>query len=470
MMKLANKIKTTLTMTLTLAALGACSHGPAVQEFADTASPKDEVSRLDAEVANAQAAQVDVLAPESFKEARDSLGDARKSLDKQKDARDTLHAVAEGRAYLNRANDFAKLAHANIEDVVVARKQALAAGAPALYGDDFKSADADLTDATSRIEKNDLADAIENRGKLQLAYLDLELRSIKQASLGKSRDNIKLAIKEDAKDHAPRSLALAEKSVLDTDAFITGNRHDTAQISKRSAVTLATSEHLLKISRESRTGKKTSNEDLALQMESETLKTGAKQAQLNDKQKQLDAKQGQLDIKQGELASKQDEIAAGETANMALQAKNSDLESEKALDRRYEEARAEFTQGEAEVYKQGDTLMIRLRGLEFPTSQALLKGSNFPLLAKVQKVIRDFGESSVVVEGHTDSNGGKALNERLSSERAEAVKDYLSSNLGATPASVSAIGYGYQKPLATNKTASGRAQNRRVDVLIQPKS
>lgn len=98
--------------------------------------------------------------------------------------------------------------------------------------------------------------------------------------------------------------------------------------------------------------------------------------------------------------------------------------------------------------------MIRLRGLKFPVAQAVLKGSNFPLLAKVQKVIKDFGKSTVVVEGHTDSVGGKIINEKLSTA-------------GSDPVTITAVGYDYQKPLATNKTSVGRAQNRRVDILIQ---
>lgn len=118
--------------------------------------------------------------------------------------------------------------------------------------------------------------------------------------------------------------------------------------------------------------------------------------------------------------------------------------------------------------KQGDALLIRLKGLEFPTAQATLKGSNFSLLGKVQNVIHSFGNSSITVEGHTDSVGGVDSNLKLSTQRAEAVKDYLSTNLGDAQASIKAVGYGYQKPLASNKTASGRAQNRRVDIVIEP--
>ena len=173
---------------------------------------------------------------------------------------------------------------------------------------------------------------------------------------------------------------------------------------------------------------------------------------------------------QNEIERKQVEIDQGQDINQELVVTNFNLAQEKAFNRKFEEAQAQFTEKEAMVYKQGTTLMIRLKGLEFPVAKAVLKGENFPLLAKVQKIIADFGENSVVIEGHTDSNGGMKLNEKLSSERAAAVKEYLISNSPNKTMNISAIGYGYQKPLATNKTASGRAQNRRVDILIQPQA
>lgn len=438
-MKCTNRVFKTLFLTIAVLSVSACSHGIAVQEFADTASPREEVTKLDTDMNTALHDQVNVLSPNNFEQAQDSLKEAKTSLDKQGSAQDTLHCVAQGRAYLNRANEFAQLSHANIEGVINAREQAIVAGAPKAFASDFKEADDSLRDVTSDIEKNELKSAIQNRSVLQVRYLDLELQSIKQARLGQARDTIDQSLKEGAKAFAPRSLALAEKSVQDTDAFITANRHETDQIKTRSDQTLQSADHLLKITRDSKSGKKTSSEDLALKIESE-------QNKVTDKQGQLNAKENQLENVQN--------------ANVGLM-------SEQAFNQRFEQARSEFTKSEAEVYKQGNILTIRLRGLDFPVNQAVLKAPDFALLAKVQKVIRDFGKSSIVVEGHTDSNGGMALNQRLSSARAEAVREYLVSNVGDEPMNIKAIGYGYQKPLATNKTADGRAQNRRVDVLIR---
>ena len=279
------------------------------------------------------------------------------------------------------------------------------------------------------------------------------LRAIKHTNLGVAQDTVTLAKKEGAKEFAPRSLAIAEKSILDTDAFITANRHDNANVSARAQATVASAEHLLKITRDSKAGKKVSSEDNALNIDKD--------------QKTMATAQTQLAEQRSELANSQDDLKAEKSNNRDLSEENRALESDQFLNESYDRAQKQFNRTEAEVYKQGTELVIRLRGLQFPTSQAVLQGTNFPLLAKVGRVIRGFGKSSVVVEGHTDSLGDKAKNEQLSTERAEAVKKYLSSN-DVGEVDIKSVGYGYQKPIATNKTKEGRAQNRRVDVRIQP--
>ncbi|MGK5085503.1 hypothetical protein WDW37_19620 [Bdellovibrionota bacterium FG-1] len=75
----------TIFLSTLLAIFSGCSHGPAIQDLPDTASPKDEVTQLDTEINKALEAQVDVLSPYNFKHAQESLQDAKESLDKQKE-------------------------------------------------------------------------------------------------------------------------------------------------------------------------------------------------------------------------------------------------------------------------------------------------------------------------------------------------------------------------------------------------
>jgi outer membrane protein OmpA-like peptidoglycan-associated protein len=89
-------------------------------------------------------------------------------------------------------------------------------------------------------------------------------------------------------------------------------------------------------------------------------------------------------------------------------------------------------------------------------------------MSKVQKAIQTFGQPLVTVEGHTDSIGSTEVNQRLSLERAEAVRAYLVANQTLPASRISASGYGPDRPLASNATPEGRAVNRRIDVLITP--
>jgi len=453
-MKFTNKLKSILFFTMLIGWMCACSRGPVVQDFAATASPNDEYVKLEKDLGEAFDNQIYILSPQNYKMAQRSLKRAKKSLDKQETPKETLHIIAEGRAYFNRAVEVAKQIHLNLKDVIVARDQAIMASAPNIFPRDFRNADEDFAEATSDVENKDFARALKNKNSLELEYLDLELQSIKQANLRQPRTIIAQAIKEGAKDLAPGSLAAAEKNVQDLEALITINRHDINLIKEGNAKAQKSADHLLKITRTAKAGKKLSPEEIALRMESA--------------QEIVADKQGQIMEKDYQLRNRQKEIVKQDTTIKRLADKNVTLESEKELNRRFEEARNEFSESEAEVYKQGNTLLIRLKGLRFPAAQAALKADNYELLGKVQKVLKNFGKSAVTIEGHTDSTGGKAFNKRLSSERAFAVREYLLSNAAGEITSIKAVGYDYQKPLATNKTDSGREQNRRVDVIINP--
>ena len=96
------------------------------------------------------------------------------------------------------------------------------------------------------------------------------------------------------------------------------------------------------------------------------------------------------------------------------QAAENRLEAERQFNQRYNEVQAFFTYDEADVYKQGSELVIRLSGINFPVGKSIIMPENYALLSKVQKAVRTFGNSVVVVEGHTDSTGSAAANEHLS--------------------------------------------------------
>jgi outer membrane protein OmpA-like peptidoglycan-associated protein len=127
-----------------------------------------------------------------------------------------------------------------------------------------------------------------------------------------------------------------------------------------------------------------------------------------------------------------------------------------------------FSREEALVFRQGDTIILRLVGLNFDSGAAQIKPQNFPLLQKVEKAIDVFPRSELTIEGHTDSYGGDDMNQNLSQQRAESVQQYMINAMRIPTYRLIATGYGETRPVASNETASGRERNRRIDIVITP--
>jgi outer membrane protein OmpA-like peptidoglycan-associated protein len=104
----------------------------------------------------------------------------------------------------------------------------------------------------------------------------------------------------------------------------------------------------------------------------------------------------------------------------------------------------------------------------FDKASSSLKSQGITKMAEVADVLKQYPESTVVVQGYTSSEGGDATNLALSQRRAEVVRNQLVAN-GIDPARVTAVGMGSSNPLASNTTESGRIQNRRVEIQIIPK-
>jgi len=105
-----------------------------------------------------------------------------------------------------------------------------------------------------------------------------------------------------------------------------------------------------------------------------------------------------------------------------------------------------------------------INNLEFDLGKATIRPKSYPSLDRVAKLLTD-KNFSLKLAGHTDDTGSDALNLRLSKDRAEAIKAYLVSQ-GANASRIEATGYGESQPIATNKTAAGRQQNRRVEFTL----
>ncbi len=144
------------------------------------------------------------------------------------------------------------------------------------------------------------------------------------------------------------------------------------------------------------------------------------------------------------------------------------LEAEARVKEQFQRVEKMFTNEEARVFRQGDTVILRLVGLSFDSGASNIKPQNFDLLNKVEKAIDVFPRSEIIIEGHTDSFGGDDFNQKLSQDRAVSVQQYMINAMRIPSYRLIATGYGETRPVSSNETESGRARNRRIDIVIRP--
>ena len=111
------------------------------------------------------------------------------------------------------------------------------------------------------------------------------------------------------------------------------------------------------------------------------------------------------------------------------------------------------------------TLNEYAKTILFDSGKSSIKEESDQVLKDIVNILNEYPTAKFTVEGHTDSAGSSTSNQRLSDARANAVKNYLTEN-GIDPFRLSAIGYGEDRPITSNKTRAGRSQNRRVEINL----
>ncbi len=104
-----------------------------------------------------------------------------------------------------------------------------------------------------------------------------------------------------------------------------------------------------------------------------------------------------------------------------------------------------------------------LVGIHFDTGSATIEPSSYPILNRNVDMLKTNSEHDILIVGYTDNVGSETYNQKLSERRAESVKNYFITK-GVDPSRIHAIGRGEANPVASNATASGRSQNRRIEV------
>lgn len=110
-------------------------------------------------------------------------------------------------------------------------------------------------------------------------------------------------------------------------------------------------------------------------------------------------------------------------------------------------------------------IVISLSDILFDVNKATLKPGAAQNIARISTVLRQYPDKQISVEGHTDSDGSDSYNQDLSERRAAAVREALVAG-GVSPGMITSRGFGESQPVATNATAVGKQQNRRVEIVV----
>lgn len=137
-------------------------------------------------------------------------------------------------------------------------------------------------------------------------------------------------------------------------------------------------------------------------------------------------------------------------------------------DRQEAELRRQMAGTGVEVVRQGDNITLNMpSNITFDFDSSTLKPQFAPVLDNVAQTLTQYNQTVVEIAGHTDSVGTDQYNQALSERRANSVAAYLGSH-GVMQQRMITVGAGESRPIASNDTESGRAQNRRVEITLVP--
>ncbi|MEZ4265797.1 MAG: OmpA family protein [Myxococcota bacterium] len=192
---------------------------------------------------------------------------------------------------------------------------------------------------------------------------------------------------------------------------------------------------------------------------------------LQEEKRVAEATQAQLEVGKraaGKLGQTRGQLAEQSTA-LSEARTEADAERAKRLQAEAEAKRAtDALKKWAQVIEDERGLVITLSsGILFETNKSELRAASLARLDEVAALLNQSPERNVRVEGFTDSRGSDSTNRTLSLARAEAVRAYLVSR-SVEPSRISAVGFGEERPVASNDSVEGRANNRRVEIVLTP--
>lgn len=426
---MSHSLKLKLGLFVSMVMLAACAAKPPnVQAIPDTADSTAEIDATQKMLDDAKADNLDIISPKNYERASKKLGEAREYMVRGKSKEKILEDVAESRAWIEEAKTRGNISRAAAKDLSDARSGAIRANAPTLYPKDFAKVDEETKDLAADAEKGNLAKLSKRGDEITNKYRHLERESVEKTYLSEAQINLQAAKKDNAEKFSPKTYGVVQSKVQYVEALIKENPRNTQAIANAAADATDHSKFLLAVNQKTKAG---NTEDLVLQSE------------------------------------KQRRLIGGLAVGMA--ATEVELAQKNAALKTAEELRKSLKPSEAEVFVENNAVKVRLKGVQFGSNSATISKKSASLLEKVDHALGVVGANVITVEGYTDSVGSPEANREISEKRAEAVQNYMVNKGKLSSNQIKAVGRGEDNPISDNTTAHGRAQNRRIDLVIEPK-
>lgn len=514
-----NKIKLTVLTISLFFLVSAGINAADVSSFDELTVLRDSAFLLEA----------NIFAPRSWKKADELYLKAKSAINRGKKQKDINKYTAQSREYTDNAIRASEVAHLSLSEYLDKRERAKKAKAQSLAPQLYAKAEKQFVKATGKVEKGDVKSGLKEAEK-SLALFDIaEMRAIRIDILGNADKLIATAIADDAGKYALSTLDKARSALTKGNAVLTRDRYEReesireakrAEYEARHASNIALSVRALNRNDQAweklmllyeiqmnRVGKEYGLEYLRfdkgslaaadtliarykkLKRENELYKSDSQSllTSLNDELEKAAAVLGITDIDdplslarafQGKIemiiAEKDDlaeQLEESQTAFASLTEEHASMSEElterRAKEEKFRKAKKILNPSEGEVlFNSSNDIVLRLSGFSFDIGKSDIKDEHIPLILKIQTIIEMFPNTKLVIEGHTDASGDGASNMLLSEKRAFAVMQLLRQGLLIPVSRITSIGYGADRPVASNQTKDGRSKNRRIDIII----
>jgi len=450
-------------------------------------NPAERLRELETRFDGAREAAVHLLAPRAFQNAADRLDDAREAVAEGEGS--VARTLSEAGDALDAATAAADGSRTRFRDALSARERArsqdVASGAPELW----ESAEEEMERAGREAERGNTGNVAERVARATELYRR-GTRTARSARLIAPAENARqAALSGGAAERAPASFAQGERSLGEARAALEADRADEAiETPARAAIRAFERAGRIAALADSVIRREVSIErlieaheaDLARLLETAGIGTGLARepetatdtlaAYIDALERDNQRLAGRLEderVTSGQLADRvrslEAELAESETRFQETRGRLIERQEREA---RLRETQALFTPEEGDVLLSGDRLVLRLHGLTFASGSADVSDADAPLLTKVQRVVTEYPDAAIRIEGHTDSRGSAEANRVLSQRRAIAIREYLLGRLPISSSRIQAVGMGEEQPIASNDDEEGRRRNRRIEIIL----